>query len=166
MSAPTADQPERLACTARTMAILCAFLGPVMAGTTVATLLLVKLVDVVEAQAGSASAIPPWFDPLVAFSADSAPLMLGLGLLFTAAGGYAWARPVRGLGPLRWTAWIGVVAMLALGGVWWWSARGHGMGAAWIGSGIGAHVVQAALIFGAARFLGRADVRAAVAARA
>lgn len=156
------DDAARLFRTARSMAILCTFFGPVIAGTTASTYALVALLDVARAEAGPDLPVPAWLDPLIVFSVDSAPLMLGLGALFTAVGGYAWARPRRGLGPLRVAAWIGVAGMLGLAGLWWWVARAHGMGAAWTGGGIGAHLVQAVMIVGAARYLGRPDVRDAM----
>ena len=167
MAAPPTDpaaEVARLAKQARTMAILCAFLGPVIVATATLTYGLVRVLDRLRAQAGSENAIPKWFEPLLAFSTDSAPIQVGLGLLFTAVGIYAWRRPARGLPALRISAWIGAVAMLALAGLWWWGGQTSGSGAAYVGAGIGGHLVQAVMVMGAARFLGRADVRAAVAA--
>ena len=161
MSAP--KSPESIRRSVRTMAILTALLGPLLVVTSLLPPALQQLLE----RLGARSALHQNkalvdLEFLFDVSARSAPILVPLGVLFLVAG----ISSRRGVEPsVRWlraAAWAGAVAMALVGVVWLWVGleRQASPGIYW--GGVLGHGVQAYLVYRAARYLGRPDVRAAL----
>lgn len=154
--APADAQAFKRARSVRVTAVLTAVLGPAMAGLSVLTHYLLKLLKWAQGQPGGAAIkLSPEVLLGISFSRMSAPIMVGLGLVFLVGGVWAVRRPAVREQVLFHTASVGMVGMVALGGLWCWVVRQEGMHPGYMVSGVLLHALQFWLLWRAQRFLSR-----------
>ncbi len=154
IDAPDDAQALKRARSVRVTAVLTAVLGPAMAGLTVLTHYLLKLLKWAQAQpGGEAIKLSPEVLLGISFSQMSGPIMVGLGLVFLVGGVWAVRRPTSRERVLFHTATVGMVGMVALGVLWCWVVRQEGLHSGYMVSGVLLHALQFWLLWRAQRFL-------------
>lgn len=157
---PQPSPAERLRSQVKTMALLCALLGPTLGAMT---LLAYGTRRMVDAMLSSGLVPTQTFDTYQRVSLDfgvrSAIVSIPLGTVLLVAGVRAFRDLRRGREALVVAAAVSIAAMLAYGALWSWvvELQDAGVGAHFAGWLL--HLAQAGLVVGALRFLLRPDVR-------
>jgi hypothetical protein len=159
---PKPSTPEQLRAQVRSMAVLCAVLGPtlvVLGGVSVAGERFVQWM--LTQRALRLEQLDVYQRVSLSFGARSLPLMLGLGGVLFVVGVQALRRPAKARATLVWGAWASIAAMFLFGVVWSVVVAEQGEGWLVHVGGWFLHLIQAGAVGMALRLLLRPDVRAA-----
>ncbi len=156
------DQPEKLRRQVKSMALLCALLGPSLGALTLLSYMSHRLMThLMSSGMMPASQMEGYQRVSLDFGTRSAVVSIPLGAVLLVAGVRALRDLRRGHEALAVAAGVSLVAMLAYGVIWSVVVEAQDAGPIAHAGGWLVHLVQAAVVAGALRFLLRPDVRAA-----
>ena len=131
----------------RTIAVVCLFFGPTLAGMAILSWGASHLVHTLENQMGTRLHVSAFEQLLLDYSERALPYLLVASLIFTVVGVLGFREGERGRRALVVGAWASIGATVILAGVWSQAVMSVGLGWPFHAAGIGLHAVQAYFIY-------------------